>query len=319
MVVSVPCRRRLGACCGGRVDRRAAGTQPDWLDPRSGRAVACGCARGESVRVGRARSASGVASRRLVGRSGFLVVARLLRLATGCHVLVSGRPPSVAAVAPVRALRGERDDAPHGGAGACRRARTAVRGCGESGVGSVSGRPRVPATRGLAVRLRQPDRRRCRGPGSLPAVQRDRAAADALARICGAPDPVGGRLVPRLVPRGQRGRRWRGRGRGLARNGGCRRDRCRRGRDAIPVVRDRSTHQPDGGLRRRHCVARPGVRARFAPRRCRGRAGLNLGDGPRGPRRRGCLRAAAEPGSGCGGLALRPRALRGVATRARIR
>ena len=206
MVVSVSCRSRLGACCGGRVDRRAAGTKPDWLDPRSGRAVACGCARGESVRVGRARSASGVASRRLLGRTGFLAVAGLLRLATGCHVLVSGRPTSVAAVAPVRVLRGGRDDPPHGGAGACRPARAAVRGCGESGLGSVSGSPRLPATRGLVVRLRQPDRRRRGGPGSLQALQRDRAAADALAGLCGALDPVGRRLFPRLVPRGQRGR-----------------------------------------------------------------------------------------------------------------
>ena len=140
------------------------------------------------------------------------------------------------------------------------RARGAVRGRAESVPASAAGRSRLSATRGLAVRLRQPVRRRCGGPGSLQALQRDRAAADALVGLCGAPDPVGGRLVPRLGPRGRRGRRGEAVVAVPARNGGGGGDRGRRGRDPLPVVRDRSADQPDARLQRRHRVARPGVR-----------------------------------------------------------
>jgi hypothetical protein len=43
-----------------------------------------------------------------------------------------------------------------------------------------------------------------------------------------------------------------------------------------------------------------------------------LGNGPRRPRGRGCLRTTAESRAGCGGLALRPPPLRRAATRARL-
>jgi hypothetical protein len=54
-----------------------------------------------------------------VGRSGFLAVARLLRLATGCRVHVSGRPASGAGSIPAASAPGfkpymDRDDRKYG-------------------------------------------------------------------------------------------------------------------------------------------------------------------------------------------------------------
>ena len=70
---------------------------------------------------------------------------------------------------------------------------------------------------------------------------------------------------------------------------------------------------------RRHRRARSSLRRRFAARGGRSRPRFDLGDGPLSPGGRACLRATAEPGSGCGGLALRPPPLRGDPTGASVR
>ena len=46
---------------------------------------------------------------------------------------------------------------------------------------------------------------------------------------------------------------------------------------------------------------------------------FDVGDGPRRTRGRGCLRAPAAQGPGCGGLAIRPPPLRRLAAGARVR
>ena len=139
MVVPLALRGDLGACCGGRVDLGAAATQPDRMDPLSGRAVARGCARRDPVRVGGAGRASGSPSRRLLGCTRLVAVAGLLRLATGGCVRVPRRPTSFAAVAPVRDLRGRLDGPPGAVAGAGGAARGAVLGRAEPDSSSVAG------------------------------------------------------------------------------------------------------------------------------------------------------------------------------------
>ena len=316
VAVPVPPRGDLYAGRGRRADRCAAAPQPDRLDPRRRRAVARGGAGRGAVRVGGAGGASGLAPRRVVGGARLLAVAGVLRVAAGDHVRVPRRPAAVAAVAAVRDLRRRLDDAPRRVARDVGEAREPVRGRGESVSRPLARRARLPERPGMARGLREPLRRRGRGANAVPALDRDRAATDALAGVRGAARAARRRVLPRL---GLRARRARRRGaRRAARVAGCRRARGRRRGDPLPALRDRPADQPDARLLGRDRVARAPVCRRLAARGCRRRPRLDLGRGARRRPRRVRVRAAAPAGAGRGRLALRPAALRRAAARERV-
>src|SRR5215207_8558603 len=173
LVVPLAVRGDFGACCGGRVDRGAAAAQPDRMDPRRGRAVARGRARRYAVRAGGVGSASGGASRRLLGRTCFFALAGLLRLAAGSCVRVPRRATSIAAVAPVHDLLSRLDGPPGAVAGARGAARGAVLGRAESNASSLAGRSQLSAAGGLVGDARGPLCRRSGSPESLQALQGD--------------------------------------------------------------------------------------------------------------------------------------------------
>ena len=198
VAVPVPARGDLYAGRGRRADRCAAAPQLDRLDPRLRRAVACGGAGRGAVRVGGTGGASGLAFRRLVGGARLLVVAGVLRVAAGDYVRVPRRSAAVAAVAAVRDLRGRLDGTPRCVARAVGEAREPVRGRGESLSRPLARRARVPERPGLARGLREPFRGRGGGANAVPALDRDRAVADALASVRGAARAARRRVLPRL-------------------------------------------------------------------------------------------------------------------------
>ena len=82
---------------------------------------------------------------------------------------------------------------------------SAVRGCGESGPRSIARRARVPASPWPGCPSSPASSSARQRPGAVTGARRDRAAPDALARLCDAADPVRRCLVPRLGLRGRRG------------------------------------------------------------------------------------------------------------------
>ena len=241
---------------------------------------------------------------RLVGGARRLAVAGVLRVAAGDHVRVPRRPAAVAAVAAVRDLRRRLDDAPRRVARDVGDAREPVRERGESVSRPLARRARLPERPGVARGLRVPLRRRGGGANAVSPLDRDRAAADALAGVRGDACAARCRVLPRLGVRVRRaGRRG---ARSVSCVAGCGRARGRRRGDPLSALRDRSADQPDARLRGRDRVARAPVCRRLAARRCRCRPRFDLGRGARRRPRRVRIWAAASAGAGRGRLALRP-------------
>src|SRR5205823_2494718 len=123
-----------------------------------------------------------------------LAVAVLLRLAGGCRLRVPGRPASLAKVVAVRRVRRRVDGPSRAVVGAVADARAAVLGCAEPVPASTARRLGLPEAADLDRCLRKSLRRRGGGASSIQTLPGDRAAANALAGLCGVSDPVGSRV-----------------------------------------------------------------------------------------------------------------------------